>query len=295
MRFALIGWALAGVPAVIASPAPHGLKIVVVETFPRGTTETTKYVDEDRTRMEWRTSYEAGDGTAGRHEFVHICRCDLNSVVTLDMARRTYQTGLLEAKLNPLERAAFALRRRSTEVSGAPSIVVETTTVDTGERKIAFEQPARRIITTRRQIGPGDSQLSGETVTDGWYIDLDTRTSCERSQGSRGRAVLMGVASNTDGRGRPPHIIFEDIGAPEEGYPIETTTTSLFGTMDAQGRPSAVASHSRVTHLSRQRIETSLFEIPPGFRSTDGRFSNLAARASRTTQILGSVVASWFR
>ena len=69
-----------------------------------------------------------------------------------------------------------------------PTVLVETETVDTRERKELFGRPARHVITTRRVIPlTGSSGRESQTVTDGWYIDLDTALSCDpwwRSSGS---------------------------------------------------------------------------------------------------------------
>jgi hypothetical protein len=52
--------------------------------------------------------------------------------------------------------------------------------VDTGERKDFFGHPARHVITTTKETPLHESHSEArESVTDGWYIDLDTRISCD--------------------------------------------------------------------------------------------------------------------
>ncbi len=67
-----------------------------------------------------------------------------------------------------------------------------------GERKDAFGHTARRVITTRRDI-PLDASggTPSRTETDGWYIDLEARPSCERSEVT-GRTVLLGSVTSPD-------------------------------------------------------------------------------------------------
>src|SRR5215207_4948037 len=165
--------ALAGLTAAGVTPAHDGLKIIASETFPAGAIETTEYVGSDRIRIESRDLSQADDGATRPHADVHIRRCDLNAVVALDLPRLTYQTWPLEMQFNAFERAAFSLRRRHAPPPGPPALIVQTTTVDTGERRIAFGYSARRVITTRRQIAPSNPEASTKTVTDGWYIDLE--------------------------------------------------------------------------------------------------------------------------
>jgi len=71
--------------------------------------------------------------------------------------------------------------------STEPTLRIETTTVDTGERKEFFGHIARHFIITRKQIPlEGSHSEPQETLTDGWYIDLDPQVSCDRKL-SRGK------------------------------------------------------------------------------------------------------------
>lgn len=297
MRYGFVGWAFAGLTAAAAPGATthDGLKLVVSESFPAGAKETTEYVASDRARTEWRFSSRAPDGRAEEHGYVQIRRCDLDKVVFLNVADRTYQTAPLQFQFNAIERAALLLGRRERHRQRTPDIVVETTTVDTGERRVAFGRSARRVITTLRQFNASDPDAADETVTDGWYIDLDTHLSCERAEVRRGRAVLIGGALPTDARLESPRVAFRDIGQAEEGFPIDTTITFNITGQEALPQTGPTVTRRVVTHLSRQPLDARLFDIPSGFRSEDRRSSQLAAGWSRTAHIIRSMVASWFR
>ena len=294
MRLMFVGWTLSCLTVAVTAATHEGLKIIVLETFPAGTIETTEYVAGDRTRVESRSTYNGFEGTTAQREYVQIRQCDRKRLVLLDVAGRTYRTAPLDVDLNALERAAFSLRRRTTEQPAAPTVTVETTTVDTGDRKTAFGYPARRVITTRREIVTGHSEAPSETVTDGWYIDLETRPSCERSQ-ETGRTVLVAVTHKPGETSSFPSVALKDIGTPERGFPIEEKTMSKPAGTESSRQPGSVMTHRRVTYLAHQPVEASLFDVPAGFAAADSSFSRLAARLSRTTQIIGSTVASWFR
>ncbi|MEX1129880.1 MAG: hypothetical protein WEB50_15020 [Vicinamibacterales bacterium] len=295
MRFVFLGLSLAGV-AVGATAGPlDGLKIVTRETFPAGTMETTVYVAGDRVREQSRMfSPSSSDRHDGRAH-VLIRRCDLNRILVLHPAERTYASHPLQARLSAVERFALSMGRRSHEPSATSSFVVETTTVDTGERRMAFGYSARRVLTTRRDIPSERSGTASETVIDGWYIDLETRPSCEQRSSGRARAVLVARATPADARRQAPRVTFKEIGTPEEGFAIETMSTWRTTGDETANRPASVVTHRLVTHVSRQPLAASLFEVPAGFGSLDGRFSTLAARWGRTAEIVRSVVASWFR
>lgn len=296
MRFRFLGLSLAGLAAV-APPATHqGLKIVTRETFPAGTHEKVEYVADDRARLESRVASRGPDGGAQRAESIVVRRCDLDRAFVLRPGDRTFEAHPLEWKLNGLERFAISLSRRQKEPTraGAAGLVVETTTIDRGERKTAFRHTARHVVTTRKDIPVGKT-AEGETITDGWYIDLEARPKCERQE--TGRAVLMAAVVKwpADAQAKTPRVTFRDIGDPERGFAIETTTTWRASAQAPNDPAASVITHSLVTEISSQQLDAKLFEVPAGYHSTDGMFASFAARWGRTAQIVQSVVASWFR
>ena len=286
MRFGFLGWSLAGFAAATAAATHDGVKIVARETFPAGTREATTYVAGDRVREESRIASQLS---------VLIHRCDLNRLIVLNSADRSYQARPLEMPLTALERFTLSLGRSTKQPESPANLVIETRTVDTGDRKMAFGYSARRVLTTRTQLYAGQPGASQQTVTDGWYIDLETRPTCERSQRAGGRAVLIGLVSPAGTRPSVPRVTFKDIGPPEEGFAIEAKLTSR--SFDQNGRevPPSLVTHTVVTHVSRQSFESSLFEVPEGYRSADGIFDRLGARVGRTMQIVRSVAGSWWR
>ena len=66
--------------------------------------------------------------------------------------------------------ASEAQRGEYLQKTGKTAVRVESTTVDTGERKVFFGHPARHLITTTK---PADAngRSGGEEIFDGWYIE----------------------------------------------------------------------------------------------------------------------------
>jgi hypothetical protein len=296
MRPALLGLSLAAVVAAISAAEP-GLRIVTRETTPHDTFERTEYVQSDRSRIESRMIAAPGRQEARAHGIEEhrsalIRRCDLEKIVILNYDDRTYGTASLKSRPTAVERfLAFVWSRKAPEPK-SPNLLIETTTVQTGERKMIFGHTARRVVTTRRQIPLGVAVgAAGETVTDGWYVDLETRPSCERF--TTGRFVASGfVVSSVP----TPEIrlipTFKQIGAPETGFPVELTTTlRSTGGAGPSGHQRYVT-HTRVVELSREPLDPALFETPRDFRPRQGRFDILADQWMRTWMTVRELLAT---
>ena len=108
------------------------------------------------------------------------------------------------------------------------------------------------MITTRRVVPlPGSRRQESRTVTDGWYIDLDTGLSCDPWGSARtGHAFL---SSHMQGD-QPDRPTFNNIGEPERGYGVLSRST-----------PDGSVVELEVTHLSTVAIDPALFEVPAHF------------------------------
>lgn len=109
-----------------------------------------------------------------------IVRCDLGQTFELNLDAREYIAAPYPPKpLSKAETEARGLKPLQFVASDKPTLRLETTTLDTGERKEFFGHTARHVITTRRQIPlEGSKSDAQEMVKDGWYIDLDPSISC---------------------------------------------------------------------------------------------------------------------
>jgi hypothetical protein len=263
-------------------------------------TEYVEYLQADRRRREQRGSFGYRFRPNGRTMFCPaprtalITRCDVKQTFHLNLEDRQYTTAPLQTfptREEMLARAAAASGRPVVASRREPTVLVETETVDTGERKEVFGHTARHVVTTRRVVPlPGAKRGADTTVTDGWYIDLDTHISCDPSwhsarSGHAFHALLTGhfrpaIRGNAIGQTVPPmstpdphgeevHVpAFRDVGEPERGFVVASKGTSS-GTItspDGSTRELVSTWQTEVTELSTAAIDPALFEIPSGFR-----------------------------
>jgi hypothetical protein len=91
-----------------------------------------------------------------------IANCEARTGFLVDLAAHQYKNYKVVKFLSESERIDY-LRK-----TGRPAVLVETKTVDTGERKPYFGYSAKHLITTAWLANVQDS---GEETIDGWYID----------------------------------------------------------------------------------------------------------------------------
>jgi len=155
-----------------------------------------------------------------------------------------------------------------------PSQPAQPTLRDTGERKEMFGYVARHVITTSKQTPlDGSTSQPSQSVTDGWYIDLDHSISCDPkvSPGAKrlgflsSRAVVGGKQVPLD---RPE---FVDIGARETGLPLKETRTVPMSTRfsDSTSKTYDALNESEVTVLERVALDPALFVVPSGYKQVE--------------------------
>lgn len=160
-----------------------GSKIVVQNNLAGRLSEITTYMASDRRRIEMHSSVQrkSPDGLTDMVGLTNvvIMRCDLGQSFTLNLETKEYTASVFPpVPLTPEQRESRGLNKPPSE--GTPTLRIETTTVDTGERKEFFGRLARHvIITTKRTPLEGSHAVAGETVSDGWYIDFEQTLACE--------------------------------------------------------------------------------------------------------------------
>jgi hypothetical protein len=275
MRFPLL-LILLGISLGNGSTMPE-LKIATVRSWQGRLPgeKQTEFIQADRKRTEAQRKFLHSLWPGGPMILVQgprtasIVRCDLGQMFILNLDRRTYSSTPYPRVPSEAERRAYA-ERVSKEPARKPTVTVEISTVDTGERKEIFGHTARHIVTTRRESPlEGSIQPPKEYVTDGWYIDLDTSLSCdpERPAGSFSYAFLT---TSVNGR-------FADVpdlklvGKPENGFALSTTMTSRLTYVRGDGTKQADVSvnATEVVGLSMVPLYPALFEIPAGFTRVD--------------------------
>jgi hypothetical protein len=196
-----------------------------------------------------------------------ITRCDTKQQFLLNLDDREYTTAPLRVYGSLEEwRLAHAVPQVQVVERREPTVLVETETVDTGERKDFFGHLGRHVITTRRIVPLAGAKWGpSTTVTDGWYIDLDRRVSCDPSWrfGRSGHGLLSLIV-----KGEPSDApMFRDIGEPETGLAVLSRT--LPETMTPQDGAAQTPSsiwQTEVTDVSTAEIDSALFEVPADFR-----------------------------
>lgn len=248
-----------------------GIKMTIRHVFAGNPSEQTIYVQGNRKRMEFQNSVgqPRSDGSQqwlSGPRLAAITRCDLGQVFELNLDAAEYVSAAYPPKpLTQAEIAARGLSRPTISQSGKPTLRIETTTADTGDRKEFFGHTARHIIITRKQIPlEGSHSESQETVTDGWYIDLDPEVSCDRRLSKGKRAHGYVVAGNKPAE-KPE---FVDVGESETGFPVQSVTVSkgTYTLPDGTTQRTTSKSETLVTQLEVGPLDPGLFEIPPRFK-----------------------------
>jgi hypothetical protein len=261
---------LVGIPLVQASENT-GIKMTIRRVFVGNSSEQTIYVQGDRKRMEFR-NYAGQRKADGSQQWLSgprlaaITRCDLGQVFELNLDAAEYVSAPYPPKpLTQAEIEAHGSGKPDMFQSREPTQRIETTTVDTGERKEFFGHIARHVIITRKQIPlEGSHSEPQETVTDGWYIDLDPQVSCDRKL-SRGKRAHSYVVAGKQPAEKPE---FVDIGESETGFAVQLVMVSkgTYTLPDGTNKQTDSKSETLVTRLELGSLDPGLFEIPPGFK-----------------------------
>ena len=141
--------------------------------------EMTLYFQGQRVRIDHRN--EVGYGWKDGHpENIYygprtatIFQCDMRRVLQLDFDHHQYTVTALDRSGFPVDADGARLDPPQPRHSGVKvKVIVETR--DTGETRQMFGHTARRFITTRREESTaGSCGSAGETIEDGWYLDVD--------------------------------------------------------------------------------------------------------------------------
>jgi hypothetical protein len=271
-----------GIPLLQASEN-IGVKMTIQLGAAGNRNEETVYLQGDRKRMEFRGSVGRTNPDGSRHQIygprlVAITRCDLGQSFELNLDTAEYTAGPYPPKpLTPEEIKARGLQGPVTHVSDKPTLRIEVTTRDTGERKEIFGHTARHVITTRKQTPLEGSQSEPqESVTDGWYIDskdidLNQRLSCDRKlpEGKHGHTYGYWL---TAGGNRPvDKPEFVTIGEPETGFALQSAMTSrgTYTLPDGSKKQSDSRFETQVTQFEEGPLDAALFEIPAGFKQVE--------------------------
>jgi hypothetical protein len=285
MNFSSAWFLLLGIPLLEASDG-NGIKMTIQYGQVGNSSQHTIYLQGDRKRTEYQNSFgqTKADGSVQPTygpRLVAITRCDLGQAFELNLDAREYTSAPYPPKpFTKEELKARGLDAPVTYASDKPTVRIETTTADTGERKEIFGHNARHMIITRRHT-PLEGAHSGpqEIVTDAWYIDLNQQLSCDRkwSEGKQGQAYVRTV-SGKQPIDRPEFVM---IGEPERGFALSSLMTikSTYTLPDGTTKHSESKAETQVTQFEEGPLDPALFEIPAGFKHVEHIERNPAASA----------------
>jgi hypothetical protein len=276
------------------APANAGIKMTIRYGDAGNSSEHVMYISADRKRWEFRNSEgeRKADGSLQLiygPRLVAITRCDLGQSFELNLDASEYASAQYPPRpLTKKQIEARGLHIPAKQASEKPTLRIEVTTTDTGQRKQMFGHTARHIITTRKQIPlEGSDSEPQETVTDAWYIDLNQRLSCDYQgpEGKKHPAYTLAV----NGKRPMPKVEFISTGEPEAGFALRSLTTSkiTYTLPDGTKKQADSKSEVRVTQLEQGPLDASLFEIPQGFRHVEHieRNPTPSASSSPTTNL----------
>lgn len=225
------------------------IKITYKVTMPGGMqSESTTMIKGVRERSETKMGYGMDQ--------VNITQCDLRRTIQLSDKTKKYIITPMEGDSSE----ASAPAATATTPSGDPSrrggvITSVMTSTDTGERKEMFGFTARHVKTSIRMESSPDAcnPMSQHIERDGWYIDLNLGLNCEAGGGP----PMMGrpARPNCVDRFRSRHV-----GAGRTGFPLIETAIIYDQNDQEQTRMT-----KEVTDLSRQPLDTALFDVPAGY------------------------------
>jgi hypothetical protein len=221
-------------PVKPPAPPPEDVRFKSSYTTGGLRTETVTFIKGQRERYEFQ-------------EMVLLKQHDQKRIVQISRAANTY---LVAPEGMPVTPGAPAASPRPPGV-----IMVATTIVDTGERKAAFGQQARRVkVMIDKQPMPGACDTSKQRVeTDGWYIDAPVAVGNLSAAGPEQAAAPGDCADQIQAavNGDPKSL----------GFPIAYTTTVT----GDDGKP--VVASMEVIEFELTTLDAALFEIPPGLNA----------------------------
>lgn len=230
----------------------------------------------------WVTFYQP------RTALIESCDGERKKSFALDLGAKTFAPTNMGQRLTPEQRKVLDDRRQQHRLEGTPNPTVRhrIVTTDTGERKQTFGYEARHVITTHTVTpAPGAENITGsESITDGWYIDLDTTLPCDLqhdwAQPKEGTtyssARLSTQTKGPDGTviassSSPANLVeMTYVGKPETGLGVQVKMTRKgrhpypFATSEL--REYLTTNESEVLELSNEPLDPALFEIPSDFR-----------------------------
>lgn len=255
-KFILLAFASALVFLFSNPASAQQYKIRQVTSISGMNSESTIYVKGPRKRTE-------SAGIMGMSVPTTIEQCDKKRIIKLNDKKKLYiiipfsqeEDEVIDEDASPVKTKPVTAANTQTRKGGVITMYYSIT--DTGERKKINGFTARHIWTTNKMKASPDACTMKDSFiikTDGWYIDLP-EFNCP---------VTYKPASNNGGYQKPEcqdKFVTRRRGKGKLGFPLTQTTTIIMG-----GKTSEFTSALETVELSTAKLDSMLFEIPPGYR-----------------------------
>jgi hypothetical protein len=252
---ALVTLLLAGSPPTVAyADTTIKTRTVITDSGAPGNVQNpSEHRDVRYRKGTMRRKDSFGDGATTL--FSQIANCDSRTGFLIDAMAREYRTYKVVRFLPSSELDGY--RKKNPR----DAIEIQSTTVETGERKTFFGFPARHFITTTRRIAQNGEQ-GGEETMDAWYIDHETPdNNCAPDYAHTDPFYAIGTALVV----LPQVAHFNHTGPVPTGLAVQRTVTHK--TSDSSSTTARIVRiEETVEELSDAPLSLSLFELPPGLR-----------------------------
>ena len=218
----------------------------------------TRYVYYRRGAMRRRESVDS----KGTPSIATIANCETRSGFFIDLNAREYRTYKVVNFLSDAQLAEYLKQHPSNAVP------VESSTVDTGERKTFFGHSAKHFITTIKRA-PSKGNGGGEESIDGWYIDHERPdNNCAPDYTANQLSYLLPTGLVT----YPDVPQFHHTGPLPSGLAIKLVHTIKFAGSEGNASDQPFTTEENVEDLVDAPVQPSLFELPSGFHENPQLF-----------------------
>jgi hypothetical protein len=201
---------------------------------------------------------------------VTIEQCDLQLTIKLNDKKKLYfiepfakdNEEIIDEDLKTPPKPKPVAPKTTTQKGG--TIFLYYSITDTGERKKMYGFTARHVWTTNKMKPSADACTMKDSMiikTDGWYIDLP-QFNCpvNYKRYSNPSQPAMQKPDCTD------KFVTRRKGKGKLGFPLTETTTIIMG--DGKKKTSEFSTNLETLELSAEKLDSMLFEIPPGYTQT---------------------------
>ncbi len=192
---------------------------------------------------------------------MEIANCDTRTGFLIDSKAHEYRSYKVVRFMPTAQIEEYASKNPQS------AIVIESTTVDTGEQKVFFGHLAKHFITTTKRIADKEN-AGGEETVDGWYIDHELPDNhCAPEYVRTEPWYVVGTALVM-----PPQIArLHHTGPIPTGLPVKRFAThKIPGTGGAPDR--IITTSEIIEEISDSPLNPSLFDLPTGYRQNSHIF-----------------------